>query len=172
MSNPHPIPELSDTILARFWKKVDRRGPADCWLWSGTITRGIRGGSPYGIWQTPDGHHLRPHRLVYTLLVGPIPEGLTLDHVHGRCSSTLCVNPAHLEPVSQSENIKRYHQANPVTFCKNGHPREPHKRCKGCAILNLKLYNERHPDRAREIWRNQQQRKRDAERVAETEKAS
>jgi len=44
------------------------------------------------------------HRLVYTLVVGPIPDGLVLDHL---CCNKACCNPAHLEPVTQSENIRR-----------------------------------------------------------------
>jgi hypothetical protein len=55
------------------------------------------------------------HRVAYELLVGPIPEGLTLDHVRDRgCTSTACVKaiadergPAHLEPVTMEENVRR-----------------------------------------------------------------
>ncbi|PWT74929.1 MAG: hypothetical protein C5B60_06085 [Chloroflexi bacterium] len=44
------------------------------------------------------------HRLVYTLVVGPIPNGLVLDHT---CCNKACCNPAHLEPVTQAENARR-----------------------------------------------------------------
>jgi hypothetical protein len=45
-----------------------------------------------------------PHRFAYELLVGPIPAGLVLDHL---CRNRLCVNPNHLEPVTNSENPRR-----------------------------------------------------------------
>lgn len=44
------------------------------------------------------------HRFAYELLVGPIPDGLTVDHL---CRTRLCANPRHLEPVPQSENSRR-----------------------------------------------------------------
>lgn len=47
---------------------------------------------------------VRAHRFAYELVKGPIPEGLTLDHL---CNVPLCVNPDHLEPVTLSENIRR-----------------------------------------------------------------
>ena len=67
------------------------------------------------------------HRFAYELLVGPIPEGLTLDHVKARgCTSTLCVNPAHLEPVTNEVNILRgigFPALNAgKSTCPKGHP--------------------------------------------------
>jgi hypothetical protein len=68
------------------------------------------------------------HRVVYEALVGPIPDGLTLDHL---CHNTLCVNPAHLEPVTASENTRRQWRDGRAnagaanrekTHCRNGHP--------------------------------------------------
>lgn len=44
------------------------------------------------------------HRFVYELLVGPIPAGLTIDHL---CRVTSCVRPDHLEPVTNAENVRR-----------------------------------------------------------------
>lgn len=90
---------------ARFWSKVDRTGA--CWLWTAaTHDEG------YGrFW---DGARLVPaHRWAYLSLVGPIPEGLHLDHL---CRTRACVNPAHLEPVTPRENTLRA----PVTRARAG----------------------------------------------------
>jgi hypothetical protein len=48
--------------------------------------------------------HTQAHRLGYEIYVGPIPEGMVLDH---KCRTPACVNPAHLEPVTQIENMRR-----------------------------------------------------------------
>jgi hypothetical protein len=73
-----------------------------CWLWLGcTNPKGygdVRHGKVRGY----------AHRLMYEQLVGPIPEGLCLDHVRARgCSTTSCVNPDHLEIVTREENSRR-----------------------------------------------------------------
>src|SRR5687768_15914191 len=73
----------------RFWSKVNKRGAGGCWLWAGSTGRGGYGQYFY------DGRMRKPHRIAYELLVGPIPEGLQLDHL---CSVRTCVNPTHLEP--------------------------------------------------------------------------
>lgn len=57
----------------------------------------------YG-WLAKDGGRMLAHRAAYELLVGPIPAGLTLDHL---CRNTKCCNPAHLEPVTNAENVRR-----------------------------------------------------------------
>lgn len=83
-------------IADRLWAKVDKSG--ECWLWKGAINE-----HGYGHMRS-EGRFVRPHRVAYELLVGPVPEGLVLDHL---CRTPACVNPAHLEPVTQSENLKR-----------------------------------------------------------------
>jgi hypothetical protein len=66
---------------------------------------------------------MKAHRFAYELLVGPIPDGLALDHL---CLTTGCVNPAHLEPVTVAENSRRaaahYHANRAKTHCIHGHP--------------------------------------------------
>lgn len=90
---------------------VDKSG--DCWLWTGNLVRG------YGQIKV-DNKPLYTHRVAYELVVGPIPEGLTLDHL---CRTTVCCNPAHLEPVTMEENLRR--QGASKTHCKRGHEFSP-----------------------------------------------
>lgn len=101
----------------RFWAATNKRGPAECWEWQATRTS-----AGYGHFHV-SGRLVSSHRFAYELLVGPIPEGLELDHL---CRNPACVNPAHLEPVTHSENILR--GVGPVaenarkTHCPRGHP--------------------------------------------------
>lgn len=68
----------------------------------------------------------RSHRVVYSLFVGPIPEGLDLDHVRERgCIYRDCVNPEHLEPVTRRENLRRGNSRAAIAvrtgLCVHGH---------------------------------------------------
>lgn len=122
-----------------FWRHVAVAGEAECWLWTGPVDRG------YGAFHH-DGRKMRAHRWGYEHLVGPIPEGLVLDHVKARgCSSTLCVNPAHLEPVTDAVNVLRGEGITATnarkTHCKSGHEFTPentiqnkasHRVCRAC----------------------------------------
>lgn len=72
----------------------------NCWVWQGYLSS-----TGYGrYWEKSEKKEYQAHRLVYTLLVGPIPTGLVLDHL---CRVHNCVNPAHLEPVSPEVNTAR-----------------------------------------------------------------
>jgi HNH endonuclease len=83
------VPELPDDVRRRI-----ARRDSGCWEWTGA--RQVRG---YGEWR-----RRLAHRVVYELLVGPIPEGLELDHL---CRNPACVNPEHLDPVTHRENLAR-----------------------------------------------------------------
>ena len=116
------------TVEERFWAKVDKTD--GCWLWTGAKTK-----AGYGnvMWQ---GRNWVAHRVSYSLLVGPVPEGLDLDHTcHNGdqscagglgCPHRCCVNPAHLEPVTRSVNLIRgktlIAEQVAKTHCPQGHP--------------------------------------------------
>lgn len=98
-----------------------------CWNYTGAINA-----NGYGaILQTV------AHRYFYKALVGDVPAGLQLDHL---CMNKVCVNPQHLEPVTQAENIRRRSEA--ITHCIKGHefteentyrrPNRPARECKTC----------------------------------------
>lgn len=102
----------------RFWPKVHKTDT--CWLWTACIFRNGYGNFWDGL------KNVKAHRFAYEILVGPIPDGFELDHVRARgCTNRHCVNPAHLEPVSKQENIRRgdagKHWA-AKTQCPQGHP--------------------------------------------------
>lgn len=102
--------------LERFVSKIDVSGSgSDCWLWTGCLTE--RG---YGLFWLRG--NVRAHRFSYETFVGPIPDGLVIDHL---CRTRACVNPDHLEPVTDRENVLRgtgptAKNARALT-CQNGH---------------------------------------------------
>ena len=100
----------------RFWEKVDKTDT--CWLWTAAL--GVGGYGEFRVTATLQG---KAHRWAWENLVGPIPEGLTIDHL---CKIRRCVNPAHMELVTSAENALRG-SGPPAenarkTHCKNGHP--------------------------------------------------
>lgn len=101
------------TLAERFWSKVDAEG--DCWEWTAGKCRG------YGLFRVQR-QNVLAHRWAWEYLVGPIPEGLHIDHL---CRNPPCVNPDHLEPVTQAENTRRGAAgiwARSKTHCPQGHP--------------------------------------------------
>ena len=78
-----------------FWMKVEKS--AGCWLWTGALQR-----DGYAHF-TAGGKTISSHRHAYTLLVGPIPEGMDLLHT---CDVRHCVNPAHLRPGTHDDNME------------------------------------------------------------------
>ena len=86
---------LDDDALNRFFAKVEI---GDCWLWVGLLDEDGYGRHAH-FWQVH-----RAHRWLYEYLVGPVPDGLQLDHL---CRVRHCVNPDHLEPVTGAGNLRR-----------------------------------------------------------------
>lgn len=102
--------------------KVDQRGSDECWPWTGWHASGY----PVIDVSRPRRRKRGAHVVVYELLVGPVPDGLELDHL---CRNIGCVNPAHLEPVTHAENVRRGHagrvnatRQQAKTHCPAGHP--------------------------------------------------
>lgn len=126
---------------------VDEHG---CWIWQ--RSRNVEGyGVIYGLCPCGEGRkHFKAHRVVYERLVGPIPDGLVIDHL---CRVHPCVNPAHLEAVTIGENSRR--GASPwgsTQHCKQGHEFTPEntrirpngrRRCITCINLENAAYRAR-----------------------------
>lgn len=111
--NYQPVQTLPST--ERFWHYVHKTDT--CWLWIGT-----RAPDGYGHFKV-NGRPMQAHRFAYEMLVGPIPQGLTVDHL---CRNPPCVNPDHLEIVSMRENMYRGISGPAInarkTHCVRGHP--------------------------------------------------
>lgn len=111
------------------------------------------------------------HRVAYEALVAPIAAGLQLDHL---CRVRRCVNPAHVEPVTQAENLRRGEtitaRAVAATHCPQGHPYsgenlyvnpEGHRHCRQCARDRNARRRAEHPDIVRQQNREADQRYRE-----------
>ena len=143
-----PVPGTSETFAARFFSWVDFTG--DCWEWTGAKNKGYgvigRGGRGTGIEQA--------HRAMWTMLVGPIPDGLQIDH---HCRNHICVNPDHLEPVTAAVNKERGFSPPRLhalrDTCSQGHPKDGRlgarggkrttRYCKTCARQKASAYHAR-----------------------------
>lgn len=133
----------------RIWRYIDKRGPDECWPWTGGLhTAG------YGSLSV----NRRPayaHRLMWEMANGPIPVGLMIDHT---CRVRSCVNPAHLRAVTPEVNVL-YNSAAPSaldarkTHCLRGHEfsventritTKGYRSCRECErIRNRRYYAER-----------------------------
>jgi len=107
----------SSPVEIRFWAKVAKGLQDGCWVWQGAPDIGGYGRLQKG------GSQVLAHRFAYELLVGPIPDGLTIDHL---CRNRACVNPTHLEAVDMRTNLLRGNgwsgRNAQTTHCPKGHP--------------------------------------------------
>lgn len=115
---------MLEALAPRLREKIEPQEDSGCWVW-------VAGKSPLGYGRFGVGSNTYlAHRIVYEALVGPVPDGLELDHL---CRNPSCVNPGHLEPVTHAENMRRGANAN-KTHCPNGHeytPENTHIRSSG-----------------------------------------
>lgn len=127
--------------IARFNKYYSVDAASGCWLWTGCLDG--NGYGKIGVDNVRKG--VGAHRFSYELHVGPIPDGLQIDHL---CRVRNCINPEHLEPVTSAVNTargmsvqRRKEIASARTHCRYGHPfvsenlmrrKDGYKRCKQC----------------------------------------
>ena len=109
--------------MERFWNKIDRREPNECWPWIGGISRGY---GHWSFWESGKCRSTTSHRKAWELANGPIPAGLFVLH---RCDNPPCCNPAHLWLGTHADNMadkvakgRQWRGGRPrVTHCKRGH---------------------------------------------------
>lgn len=133
-------------IEERFLSRVDRSPGTDCWIWLGRID-----GDGYGCCLLVGLNTRQAHRAAYQLFVGPIPEGMDIDHT---CRIRHCVNPSHLRPLDLNLNRQQTSWAL-RTHCVNGHEFTPEntriainqgrrakrvRHCRACVRANTARY--------------------------------
>jgi HNH endonuclease len=166
---------LDERLPERFWDKCQPCPMSGCWIWTANTTKQYqrgRGSWGYGKFWPTSGQGVLSHRFAYEALVGAIPQALDLDH---RCRQRSCCNPAHLEPVTRAENIRRgewdpskssalaipdhRRRAESITHCKHGHEftdenmyRDGNRRiCKTCSRERYLRVKESQIARQREL---------------------
>ena len=112
--------ELTDKQIANFWNKVTFTG--SCWEWHRLDRTGY---GRFAYWQDGKCKSHMAHRVAWFLLMGKEPSGM-LDHL---CRNRSCVNPDHLEPITNRENILRGYAPAAInarkTHCIRGHEFTP-----------------------------------------------
>jgi hypothetical protein len=146
----------SPEMLAKFWARVDKRAPDECWPWLG-------GKHPQGYGRFHYEGKSRPATRVAWEIEhnAPFPDGMFACH---SCDNPPCVNPAHLWPGTNSDNIrdavaKGRHASKPQPFCKQGHEivgdnvelTKNGRRCRICSREKSAVTQRRWNQRKREL---------------------
>jgi len=105
------VPRKPRPVEERFRAKYVEK-TSGCWVWTASCFR-----NGYGQFRDSSLPTALAHRVAWIIFVGPIPDGMQIDHL---CRNTLCVNPAHMELVTNQTNSERGRGS--ITECKHGHP--------------------------------------------------
>ena len=135
--------------MERFAEKFIVDPNSGCWIWQRAVDR--KGYARFGL----DGRNRTAHIVSYELFVGAVPDdGLMFDHT---CNNKRCVNPDHLERVTNAENTRRGKALKPhVTHCPQDHPysgpnlyitTKGYVSCRACARDSQERYRQRKRDK-------------------------
>lgn len=137
----------SEATAARFMRHVAKDEATGCWNWTGYCDP-----KGYGRFQLGTTDARMAHQVSYGLFVGHMEDGLELDHL---CRNTSCVNPEHLEPVTQEVNNERrigWRRGAPLTHCPQGHEYTPENSyydpkgtrfCRTCKAASRRAHKEK-----------------------------
>jgi len=155
---------MSDEVATRILSRCIPDG--DCLIWTGAV--GSNGYAKIAV----DGRSHPAHRVIYEATVGPIPAGLTIDHL---CLVKTCQNVEHMEPVTLAENGRRGSERNPVllgnlakTECPQGHAydaentyyeRDGSRQCRTCKSERVLAWQRANRERHNENVRRYRARK-------------
>ena len=92
--------DFNETFERRFWSKVNKNGPGECWIWTSRLNH-----SGYGSIAAngAKGRRVAAHQASFVLAGNEVHVGMQLDHI---CENPSCVNPSHLREVTAQENIR------------------------------------------------------------------
>lgn len=178
-STDAPGPRKRQSLEERFWGKVSKTN--SCWLWTGALNPQTGYGTIFISWLGNNRQKTQTtHRLVWELMRGPIPDGLTIDHL---CRVRSCCNPDHLEPVTLAENTRRSPKVGRgrtiKTHCRQGHLFDEEntvrttkgtRRCRACRDAYMREYlvrNPKDPEKSRAYMREYYKRRK-ARKAGET----